>query len=177
MNKTIFHYVHLYYGFGKGKTTAAFGLALRAVGQGQKVICLQWLKGRLDIGEVKAAKLLSGKVKVYQFGPDHFTWDKKGDSEHKKLAILGLKFLEKIVAKEKFDLLILDEIMDAVEMKFIPKSKVIALIKKAVKKGEVVLTGHKLVPEFSKIADLVTEMKKVKHYFDKGQLAREGIEY
>ena len=63
------HYIHLYYGFGKGKTTAALGLALRAVGQGQKVICLQWLKGRVDIGEMKVAKLLGSKFKIYQFGP------------------------------------------------------------------------------------------------------------
>lgn len=171
------NYVHLYYGLGKGKTTAALGLALRAIGHGQKVICLQWLKGRPDIGEVKAAKFLGSNFKIYQFGPKYFTWEEKGSSEHKKLAIEGLKFLEKIVAKEKYDLLILDEVLDAVEMKFIPQVKVLALIKKAVKKGEVIITGHKLIPEFAKIADLVTEMRKVKHYFDRGQLARKGIEF
>lgn len=171
------HYIHLYYGWGKGKTTAALGLALRAAGQGQKVICLQWLKGRSDIGEVKAAKFLGNNFRIYQFGPRYFTWEKKGSSEHKRLALEGLKFLGKIVAKEKYDLLILDEILDAVEMKFIPEKIVIALIKKAVKKGEVVITGHKLIPAFAKMADLVTEMRKVKHYFDKGQLARKGIEF
>jgi len=171
------NYVHLYYGWGKGKTTAALGLALRAVGQGQKVICLQWLKGRADIGEVKASKLLGNAFEIYQFGPGYFTWEEKGSDEHRKLALLGLKFLEKIVAKEKYDLLILDEILDAVEMKFIPQDKTITLIKRAVKKGEVVLTGHKLIPAFVEIADVVTEMKKIKHYFDKGQLARKGIEF
>lgn len=171
------HYIHLYYGLGKGKTTAALGLALRAIGQGQKVICLQWLKGRKDIGEMKATKLLGSKFKIYQFGPDYFTWEEKGSSEHKRLAEEGLKFLEKTIAKEKYDLLILDEILDAVAMKFISESKTIALVKKAVKKGEVVLTGHKLMPAFAKLADLITEMKKVKHYFDKGQLAHRGIEF
>jgi len=171
------NYTHLYYGFGKGKTTAALGLALRAVGQGQKVICLQWLKGRSDIGEVKATKLLGNRFRIYQFGPGYFTWEEKGSNEHKRLAEEGLKFLEKVVTKEKYDLLILDEILDAVEMKFIPQDKTITLIKKAVKKGEVVLTGHKLLPAFANIADVVTEMKKVKHYFDKGQLARKGIEF
>ena len=89
----------------------------------------------------------------------------------------GLKFLEKLITKEKYDLLILDEVLDAVEMKFIPRDKIVTLIKKAVKKGEVVLTGHKLIPVFADIADVVTEMKKVKHYFDKGQLARKGVEF
>jgi cob(I)alamin adenosyltransferase len=171
------NYIHLYYGFGKGKTTAAFGLALRAIGQGQKVICLQWLKGRKDIGEMKVAKLLGSKFRIYQFGPDYFTWEEKGSSEHKRLALEGLKFLERVIAKEKYDLLILDEILDAVEMKFIPENKTITLVKKAVKKGEVVLTGHKLIPAFAAISDVVTEMKKIKHYFDKGQLARKGIEF
>lgn len=171
------HYVHLYYGLGKGKTTAALGLAMRAIGQGQKVICLQWLKGRSDIGEMKVAKLLGSKFRIYQFGPKYFTWEEKGSNEHKKLAQEGLKFLERVIAKEKYDLLILDEILDAVEMKFISENKTIALVKKAVKKGEVVLTGHKLIPAFANIADVITEMKKVKHYFDKGQLARKGIEY
>lgn len=177
MNKSKSYYIHIYYGLGKGKTTAALGLALRAVGQGQKVICLSFLKGRADIGEMKVAKLLGGKFRIYQFGPDYFTWEEKGSNEHKRLAQEGLKFLEKVIAKEKYDLLILDEILDVIEMKFIPQSKVVALIKKAVKKGEVVLTGHKLTPAFAKLADLVTEMKKVKHYFDKGQLARKGIEF
>ncbi|MBN2585096.1 cob(I)yrinic acid a,c-diamide adenosyltransferase [Patescibacteria group bacterium] len=162
---------------GKGKTTAALGLALRAVGQGQKVIFLQWMKGRSNIGEMKAAKLLSPLFLIHQFGPTHFTWDKPGPSEHKKLAQVGLKFLEDVITKKNYDVLVLDEIIDAVEMKFIPLSKTINLIKKAVKKGEVIVTGHTALKEFVKIADLVTEMKKVKHYFDKGQLARVGIEY
>lgn len=171
------HCVHFYYGMGKGKTTAALGLALRAMGQGKKVIFLQWIKGRSDIGEVKAEKLLSSGFKIYQFGPRYFTWDKPGSGEHKRLAKVGLKFLEEIVAKKKYDVLVLDEIVDAVRMKFIPAAKTISLIKKAAKQGEVIITGHAAPKEFVNLADLVTEMKKVKHYFDKGQLARVGIEY
>ena len=183
MNKH--HYIHLYYGDGKGKTTAALGLALRALGHGQKVVMLQWLKGRKEIGEYQAQKLLKGKFKIYQFGPDYFTWESPkanqgspgGESKHKKLAIAGLKKLEQIVAEDKYDILILDELMDAVAMKFISKAKTLTLIKKAVKKSEVIITGHKPIPEFVKLADLATEMRKVKHYFDKGQIARPGIEY
>ena len=174
---TNLHYIHLYYGDGKGKTTAALGLALRALGHGQKVIMLQWLKGRPDIGEVKAAKLLGKNFSIHQFGPTYFTWEKAKPTEHKKLAIAGLKKLEQIVAKTKYDILILDEIVDAVNMKFIPKDKTIKLIQRAVKKGEVILTGHRVTPDWIKLADLATEMKKVKHYFDKGQIARPGIEY
>ena len=171
------HYVHLYYGFGKGKTTAAFGLALRALGHNKKVIVLQWLKGRTDIGEVKITSKLSPKFKIYQFGPKHFTWDSLGPSEHKRLALKGLEFLETLIKKDSYDVLILDELIDAVEMKFISKAKTINLIKKAVKKGEVIITGHKVPKEFIELADLVTEMKKIKHYYDKGQVARKGIEY
>lgn len=171
------HYIHFYYGRGKGKTTAALGLALRAVGQGQKVIFLQWMKGRSDIGEVKVKKLLAAGFEIHQFGPEYFTWDPPGSAEHRRLAIEGLKFLEKVVAKHKYDVLVLDEMVDAVIMGFIPKAKTIGLIKKAAKKGEVIITGHEAPQDFVKVADLVTEMRKVKHYFDKGQLARKGIEF
>ena len=171
------NYIHLYYGNGKGKTTAALGLALRAIGQGKKVIMLQWLKGRKEIGEFQAQKLLKNKFKIYQFGPTYFTWEKPKATEHKKLAIEGLKKLQQVVAKDKYDVLVLDEIMDAVTMKFIPKDKTLNLIKKAVKKGEVILTGHGIDQDWLKLADLVTEMRKVKHYFDKGQSARQGIEF
>lgn len=171
------HYIQFYYGMGKGKTTAALGLALRAVGQGQKVIFLQWMKGRKDIGEVKAAKLLGSNFSIHQFGPTYFTWDKPGPNEHKRLAQAGLKFLENVIAKKKYDVLVLDEIVDAVELKFIPPTKTIGLIKKAATKGEVIVTGHTAPKEFIKAADLSTEMKKVKHYFEKGQIARVGIEY
>lgn len=171
------HYIQFYYGMGKGKTTAALGLSLRAVGQGQKVIFLQWMKGRKDIGEMKAAKLLGSNFSIHQFGPTHFTWDKPWSSEHKKLAQAGLKFLENVISKKRYDVLVLDEIVDAVEMKFIPLAKTISLIKKAVTKGEVIVTGHTAPREFVKTADLVTEMKKVRHYFEKGQIARVGIEY
>ncbi|OGB85333.1 hypothetical protein A2994_01730 [candidate division Kazan bacterium RIFCSPLOWO2_01_FULL_48_13] len=171
------HYIQFYYGMGKGKTTAALGLALRAVGHDKKVIFLQWMKGRSDIGEMKAAKLLGSNFSIHQFGPSHFTWDKPGPNEHKRLAKSGLKFLENVVAKKRYDVLVLDEIVDAVELKFIPLAKTISLIKKASAKGEVIITGHTAPKEFIKTADLVTEMKKVKHYFDKGQIARIGIEY
>jgi cob(I)alamin adenosyltransferase len=171
------HYIQFYYGMGKGKTTAALGLSLRAVGQGKKVIFLQWMKGRSEIGEMKAEKFIAPNFLIHQFGPSYFTWDKPDTSEHKKLAQLGLKFLAVVVEKKKYDVLVLDEIVDAVEMKFIPAAKTINLIKKAAKKGEVIITGHSAPKAFIDAADLVTEMKKVKHYFDKGQLARAGIEY
>ena len=175
------HYIHLYYGDGKGKTTAALGLAFRALGHGKKVVMLQWLKGRKDIGEVKAQEFFKNKFKIYQFGPTYFTWENPpvgGEANaHKKLAQKGLEKLEQIVAKDKYDVLILDEVVDAVVMKFIPKDKTIKLIQKAVKKGEVIITGHKPDKDFLKLADLATEMKKQKHYFDKGVEARAGIEF
>lgn len=177
MDKKISHYIHLYYGKGKGKTTAALGLALRAIGHNKKVIMLQWLKGRRDIGEFKAQKLLKGRYKVYQFGPTYFTWEVGDPVEHRELALKGLQKLEEIIKKGGYDILILDEIVDAAKKKFIPKDKVIKLVKQAVAKGEVILTGHGIDQDWLKLADLVTEMRKIKHYFDKGQIARPGIEY
>ena len=171
------HYIHMYYGIGKGKTTASLGLAMRALGYGKKVIVISWLKGRKNIGEMQMAKSLGKNFVMKQFGPPYFTWDKQGDSEHKKKAKEGLKYLGEIIEKGKFDILVLDELMDAVTMGYISKSKTLKLIKKANKIGEVVITGHKPDPDFVKMADLVTEMKKHKHYFDKGQSAREGIEF
>lgn len=171
------HYIHFYYGMGKGKTTAALGLALRAIGQGQKVIFLQWMKGRLDIGEIKIKEKLADNFEIHQFGPEHFTWDPPGPAEHRRLAKDGLKFLEEIVAQHKYDVLVLDEIVDVVSREFIPKEQTIDLIKAASQKGEVIITGHEAMEDFVELADLVTEMRKVKHYFDKGQLARPGIEY
>jgi len=171
------HYIQLYYGLGKGKTTAALGLSMRAVGQGMKVVFIQWLKGRSEIGEFKIPQKLSPNFEVYQFGPEHFTWDKKGDLEHKELAQKGLDFLGEVVEKGGYDVLVLDELIDAVVMKYIPQGKTIDLIKKAAEKGEVIITGHEVPKEFIELADLVTEMKKVKHYFDQGQIARKGIEY
>ena len=160
---------------GKGKTTAALGLALRAIGQGKKAVVLQWMKGRKDIGEVKIKDKLG--LEIYQFGPEHFTWESPGLKQHKELALKGVEFLEEVVDRHEYDLLVLDEIVDAVVMKFVSKTKILALIKRAVEKGEVIITGHEALPEFVELADLVTEMRKVKHYFDKGQIARKGIEY
>ena len=177
MAKKASHYIHLYYGDGKGKTTTALGVALRALGYNKKVIMLQWLKGRQEIGEFQVQKLLRGKYKVYQFGPTYFTWEKLKPTEHKQLAIKGLKKLAQVIAKDKYDILILDEIVDAVNKKFIPQNKTISLIKKAVAKGEVIITGHNPTKIWFSLADLVTEMKKIKHYFDKGINARPGIEY
>jgi len=175
--KTKSHYIHFYYGFGKGKTTATLGLALRAVGQGRKVIMIQWLKGRATIGEMRASKLLAPHFSIKQFGPQYFTWDPPGPGEHKRLARAGLDYLEQVIDKRKFDVLILDELGDALSMRFIPQGRTIALIKKAAQQAEVLVTGHEPVASLMQVADLATEMKKVKHYFEKGQMAREGIEF
>ena len=170
--------IHVYTGEGKGKTTAALGLALRAVGRGYKVIMIQFLK-KQTTGEYLAQSKLKPYLAIYQFGRQEFYHSKDGPNpEDVKLAQTGLEFAKKTLAEEKPNLLILDEINVALYFNLLKLTEVNKILDQAVKQGtEVVLTGQKAKPEIIKIADLVTEMKKVKHYFDKGIEAREGVEF
>ena len=157
-------------GNGKGKTTASFGMALRAAGHGKKVIIIQFLK-KGEYGEIKALKEIG--IEVHQFGKRQFVFEPNEKDMEKAAKALS-------IAKEKLNeqpfMLILDEINIALSMHIIKLEDVIDLIEK---RGEthVVLTGRNAPQEIIEIADLVTEMKKIKHYYDKGEEAEEGIEY
>lgn len=168
-------------GEGKGKTTAALGLALRAFGAGLKVLILQFIKGGQTYGELNAIKLLEkisdteGKIKIKQCG---LGFTKNGDfSEHKKFAEETLRLTEKEMLSGEWDLIILDEINYAVKFNLISESEILNLIKKRPQKIHLLLTGRDASQKIIELADLVTEMNLIKHPFQKGIKAQRGIEF
>ena len=168
-------YVHLYTGNGKGKTTAALGLALRAAGAGLKVYFAQFVKGQAT-SELKSLKKFSRRITVRQFGRGAFIKGRTVEAD-RTFACRGLEAVEKAVRRGTYDVVILDEICVACRYNLVPISKIIDLIKIRPDRMEVVLTGRCAPKGLIKIADIVTEMKEVKHYFIKGVIARRGIEY
>lgn len=168
--------IQLYFGRGKGKTTAALGLGLRASGHGFKVNMIQFMKGNTKYGELNAVKGIEN-FEIHQFGRiDLIMEPEKIDIEEGKKA---LKYAEEIIMSDNYDLVILDEIGVALELHIIKIDDVMNLIEKKPEKVELILTGgQKIHPKIKERADLITEMKMVKHYFStKGIQARLGIEY
>ncbi len=174
--------LHLYYGDGKGKTTAALGLAARALGAGKKVAIVQFDKDGTNCSERKALEAQPG-LTFQSFGlnrvlgPDAFRFkNEPGDYEQARNALTKAK--EWIGSGDVF-LLVLDEILAAVSSELLPREDVNALLDLYDKRRrcELVLTGREVWPELVARADLVTEMKKVRHYFDRKEPPREGIEY
>ncbi|MFA6322108.1 MAG: cob(I)yrinic acid a,c-diamide adenosyltransferase [Candidatus Buchananbacteria bacterium] len=165
--------IHVYTGDGKGKTTAALGLALRAIGAGYQVYIVQFLKAQ-DYSELKSLKKLPAVV-IKRFGQKSYIY-KTAKPEDKKAAQQALVWSEKILNSGKHDLVILDEIFLAVFFKLITASDVIKLIKNKPQNTELILTGRRAPKAIIKLADYVTEMKEVKHPYQKGLLARQGIE-
>ena len=167
--------IQLYTGNGKGKTTAALGAALRAVGHGKRVAMIQFMKGRL-YGELEAAKRLAGFV-IEQYGRDEFVDPKHPDPVDVELAEDGWRRAEELVRDTGLDMLILDEINVAVSFELIPLERVIAFMKSKPKHLELILTGRFAAPEMIELADTVTEMREVKHHYARGVKARKGIEF
>jgi cob(I)alamin adenosyltransferase len=169
-------FIHLYTGEGEGKTTNALGLALRAVGHGYKVIIIQFMKGRKNVGEYKVKEKLGSNYEIYQFGRRKFIDLYNPGHEDIAMAQEALKFAGKQL-KRKPKLLILDEINLAAAFKLIDVKDVLELLEKIPEETTVVLTGRRAPEELIKQADLVTEMLEVKHPMAKGVHARKGIEY
>lgn len=168
--------MQVYTGNGKGKTTAAFGLALRAIGRGLKVYVIQFIKGGFDYGELYIADKLPN-LKLKAFGRGKFVTKKPAEKEDVKLAEEALALAEKVIKSGEYDIVILDEINVALDLKLIKTEKVVELMKSKPRHVELILTGRYAPKEIIEIADLVTEMKEIKHPFNKGQQARKGIEY
>jgi len=167
--------VQVYTGSGKGKTTAALGAALRAVGHGKRVVMIQFLKGRL-YGELTAADQIEG-LTIEQFGRDEFVDPKNPAPVDVELAQKGWARVHEMVRDEKLDMLILDEVNVAVSFGLIPLPEVIELIKNKPPRLELILTGRYAPDEMIELADTVTEMHEVRHHYQKGIRARKGIEY
>ena len=174
--------IQIYTGDGKGKTTAAFGLALRAAGQGNKVLIYQFLKPpSLDIGERFALELGAVRIRVEALGIE---WDMAKSFEDEKLVaqtkVAIKEAIERIAEtgeKKFYDVLILDEIVFCLSKGLAELEDIKNLIERRDPTVEIVLTGRGASSELMKLADLVTEMKNVKHPFDKGVEARRGIEF
>ena len=167
--------VQVYTGNGKGKTSASFGLALRAVGRGLKVYIIQFIKGGFDYGELHVVDKLPG-LTLEAFGRGKFVSEKKPDMVDIDLARQALAKAQEIM-KNGVDVLILDEINVAVSLKLIEIEEVLELIRKKPEHMELVLTGRKAPVEIVQAADLVTEMIEIKHPYNSGFKARQGIEY
>lgn len=174
--------VQIYTGDGKGKTTAAFGLALRAAGRGNRVLIYQFLKPRsLELGERLALERVDLPVKVEALEVD---WDMlhspgdKGDIGQTRAAIgEALSRLTDLAARRAYDLIVLDEIAFCVSGGLARIGDVRTLVERRDPAVELLLTGRGATDELIAMADLVTEMSKVKHPFDRGVPAREGIDY
>ncbi len=167
-------YIHLYTGSGKGKTTAALGLALRAVGAGKKVFIAQFVKG-MHYAELDALKRFP-EIALKQYGLDCFIVNKPTQNDI-DAAQKGLTDVSEIIVKNKYGMVILDEICIALHYHLIKIEQVIAVLKSKPVETEIILTGRYASPELYAIADLVTEMTEIKHYFNIGIKARKGIEF
>jgi cob(I)alamin adenosyltransferase len=169
-------YVHVYTGNGKGKTTAALGLALRAAGHGLKTYFGQFLKGH-PYGELKSVKRLSTLISIEQFGRKGFLHvTENADEEDIARAKEGLSRCLKAMLSGNYRVIVLDEINVAVYFHVLSEKEVLDFLARKPEDVEIVLTGRYAPASFIRRADLVTEMKERKHYYRKGVAARAGIE-
>jgi cob(I)alamin adenosyltransferase len=171
-------YVQVYTGDGKGKTTAALGLGMRAVGRGLKVLLVQFLKGTPS-GELESIKRLAPNFKCLRFGQTKKFVFQMNEQEKRDLAHkiqVELDSLEEYLLGSQWDVLILDEILGSIHTGLVPLERVLKIIDTKPDRMELVLTGRDLPQEIAQRADLITEMKAVKHYMDAGVMARIGIE-
>jgi cob(I)alamin adenosyltransferase len=166
--------IQIYTGTGKGKTTAALGLAIRAAGAGLKVYIGQFIKGK-SYNEFKILKNIPN-IKIEQYGRGCFIKQKPRQIDI-DLAHKGLKRIREVIIEGRYNLVILDEVNVALHFGILRINEVIKLLKSAPKNIELVLTGRWAHPEVRKLADLISEIKEVKHYYRKGIKARKGIEY
>jgi len=166
----------VYTGEGKGKTSAAFGLALRAIGRGLKVYMVQFIKGGFDYGELYVVGRLPN-LEMAVFGCGQFILKSSPTEEDLEQAREALDHAKSIVVCGEYDVVVLDEINVALNQKLIDVEEVVDLIKNKPRHVELVLTGRSAPPEIIELADLVTEMREIKHPYSQGIEARKGIEY
>jgi cob(I)alamin adenosyltransferase len=165
-------------GPGKGKTTAAMGTALRAVGQGLRVLMLQFLKGSWHYGELDAVEAFGDKFVMKQMGRGFVkVGGTEPDPEDVRLVEEAWAEAEQAILSGQWDLVILDEINYAISYKMLDAAKVAEALKKKPEMVHVILTGRNAHPTIIELADTVTEMRQVKHAYEKGVMAQRGIEY
>lgn len=168
----------IYTGNGKGKSTAAFGLALRAVGSGLKVVIIQFMKKGQWYGEINSLSRLAPEIEIHSFGGEKFL--KKGappDEENIRLAQSALDLAYRVMADPKIDLLILDELNNAIFFDLVSEDAALELMARRPAWQELVITGRNATEKMIAGADLVTEMREIKHPYQRGIGARKGIEF
>ncbi len=169
----------VYTGKGKGKTTAALGIALRAVGYEKKICMIQFIKGSWHYGEMHSSRRLEPEFEMIAIGKGFvgIIDDKNSKQEHENIAKEAIKISSEKIQAGKYDIVILDEINYAINLGLINVEDVINLIKSKPEKLDLILTGNYAKDEIIELADLVTEMKEIKHPFQRGIKARKGIDF
>lgn len=179
VNGLIKGYSQVYTGDGKGKSTAAFGLAMRAAGHGLRVVVVQFLKGG-PTGELESAKKLFPNLEVLRFEKKRKFYFQLSDAEKaemQKEIQEAYKFCESTLLENKCDVLIMDEILGTLSNKLVTEEQLLHLMDIRPDKTELVFTGRNVPEKIVEKADLVTEMKPIKHYMDAGVSGRRGIEF
>lgn len=171
-------YIQIYTGNGKGKTTASLGLALRALGHGWKVLIVQFTKGDQEnyYGEIMSSKLMPN-LEVAQFGLDRVVYSHNVSIDDYKESRKGWEYAKEAMHSGKYQMIIMDELNICADMGMVKVSEIKEELINKPKNLEIVLTGRRAPRELVAMAHLVTEMTPVKHYFEQGVMARQGIEY
>jgi len=170
--------VIVFTGDGKGKTTVALGIALRAIGRGRKVLMIQFIKGTMNSGEIDAAQCLVPHLEIVQVGKGFvgIMGDKLPRQAHVQAARDGLTLVREKARSDQYDILILDEINNAMHLGLLSVDEVLAFIREKPARLHLVLTGRDAPPQIIEAADLVTEMRNIKHPYDAGLTAYLGLE-
>ncbi|MGL5207415.1 MAG: cob(I)yrinic acid a,c-diamide adenosyltransferase, partial [Acidaminococcaceae bacterium] len=168
--------LQVYTGTGKGKTTAALGVVLRASGYGAKTLMVQFMKDDKGYGEYTAAKYIPG-FELIQVGRDSFVDFSNPDPIDLKMMHAGWNLAKEAILSQKYDIVILDEINIGLHYKLLPVDEIIDFLKNARGKTEIITTGRYAPEELIEIADLVTDMQSVKHYLFAGVQSRDGIDH
>ena len=171
--------VIVYSGNGKGKTTAALGMALRAVGHNYKICMIQFIKGSWHYGEIDSSRRLEPEFELIAIGKGFvgILDDKHSKEEHKKIANEAIKISKEKIQSGKYNIIILDEVNYAINLGLIDVNVVLDLIKLKPPELNLVLTGNHVKTKIIEVADLVTEMKQIKHPFQLGVKAKKGIDF
>jgi len=169
----------VYTGKGKGKTTAALGIALRATGYAKKICMIQFIKGSWHYGEMYSSKRLEPEFEMIAIGKGFvgIIDDKSPKDEHERVAAEAMKISTEKIHSGKYDIVILDEVNYAINLGLVKIEDVISLIKSKPPELDLILTGNYAKDKIIELADLVTEMKEIKHPFQRGIKAKKGIDF